>query len=331
MTTRNPKRRLTLIAAGGTISHMRDPRTGQSVPRLTATELLQHTTISDTYEIHSIDLTERTTPLRHPHDLLDLARTIQQAVDTSDGVVVTHGTDTMEEVAYFVDETVRTTVPVVFTGAMRPSWASGYDGGRNLENALRVAATVPADYGTLVTMQDEIFEAWSVYKADTGAVDAFTARRGAARGRILGDQITCTWRPMPRARFGEIPPTLPSSVPILTMGVGDNGTAFDLALSQHVQGIVIASIAAGEVPPVAYEKLIVIAKTGLPIVFCSGATSGRTAEEYYYPKAYDGPRTAGVAIEDWLSPRKARIRLMLSMGLQKPYVPFGSEFVVEKQ
>ena len=117
-----------------------------------------------------------------------MARSIQQSAETSDGVVVTHGTDTVEEVAYFVDETVRVTVPIVFTGAMRPSWASGYDGSRNLENALRVAATVSPDYGTLVTMHDEIFEAWSVYKADTGAVDAFTARRGAARGRDL-------WRP----------------------------------------------------------------------------------------------------------------------------------------
>lgn len=327
METETPKRRLTVIAAGGTISHMRDPRTSHSVPGLTAAELLRHTTISDTYEIHLIDLAQRTTPLRHPHELLDLARAIQHAVDTSDGVVVTHGTDTMEEVAYLIDETVRATVPIVFTGAMRPSWASGYDGGRNLDNALRIAATVAADYGTLVTMHDEIFEAWSVYKADTGAVDAFTARRGAARGRIGGDQITLTWRPVGRARFGEMPPTLPASVPIVMMGVGDDGVGFDGVLSQPGQGIVVASMAAGEVPPRAQEKLMVLAKSGLPIVLCSSATSGRTAEEYYYPGAYDDLRTAGIVIEDWLSPRKARVRLMLSLGLQKPYVPFGSEFV----
>jgi L-asparaginase len=327
METGTPKRRLTVIAAGGTISHVRDPRTGHSVPGLTAAELLRHPTISDTYEIHPIDLAERTTPLRHPHELLALARAIQQAADTSDGVVVTHGTDTMEEVAYLVDETVRATVPIVFTGSMRPSWASGYDGGHNLENALRVAATVAADYGTLVTMHDEIFEAWSVYKADTGALDAFTARRGAPHGRILGDQLTLTWRPVARARCGAIPSTLPASVPIVMMGVGDDGAGFNGALSPHVQGIVVASMAAGEVPPIAYEKLLVLAKSGLPIVLCSSATSGRTAEEHYYPQAYDALRAAGIAIEDWLSPRKARIRLMVSMGLRKAYVPFGGEFL----
>jgi L-asparaginase/Glu-tRNA(Gln) amidotransferase subunit D len=80
---------------------------------------------------------------------------------------------------------------------------------------------------------------------------------------------------------------------------------------------------------VAYEKLLALAKTGTPIVLCSGATSGRTAESYYYPKAYDDLRMAGVAIEDWLSPRKARIRLMLSVGCGVPYVPFGREFLAE--
>jgi len=331
MKTENLKPRLTLIAVGGTISHIHDPQTGKSVPGLTAGDLLRRTTVADMYQVRLIDLDERTKLLRQPDDLLHVARCIQQAVETSDGIVVTHGTDTIEEVAYLVDETVKVTVPIVFTGAMRPPWASGYDGIRNLENAMYIAATVSADYGTLVTLHDEIFEAWSVYKADTGAVDAFTVRRGAARGRICGDQLTLTWRPVPRARFEQIPLTLPTSVPILTMGVVDDGGAFGLVLSQNVQGLIVGSIAAGEVPPVAYEKLLALAKTGLPIVLCSGVNSGRTAEEYYYPKAYDELRTAGIVIEDWLSPRKARIRLMLSIGLGVPYVPFGREFLAERK
>jgi L-asparaginase len=331
MKTGTPKPRLTLIAAGGTISHVRDPRTGKSVPGLTAADLLQRTTLAHTYEVRLIDLDERTKPPRQPDELLAMARSIQQSAETSDGVVVTHGTDTLEEVAYLVDETVRVTVPIVFTGAMRPSWASEYDGSRNLENALRVAATVSAAYGTLVTLHDEIFEAWSVYKADTGALDAFTARRGAARGCIFADQITLPWRPVLRARFEQMPLTLPTSVPILMMGVGDDGVAFDGVSLPNVQGLIVASIAAGEVPSVAYEKLLALAKTGTPIVLCSGATSGRTAEEYYYPKTYDDLRAAGVVIENWLSPRKARIRLMVSIGLQKPYVPFGREFLAERR
>jgi L-asparaginase len=327
MKTGNSKPQLTLITAGGTISLVRDPQTGKSVPGLSGMDLLQRTGVAEAFTVRVIDLVERTKPLCRLQELLNLARSIQQAAEASDGVVVTHGTDTLEEVAYFVDETVAALVPIVFTGAMRPSWASGYDGLRNLENALRVAATVSAEYGTLVTMHDEIFAAWSVYKADTGALNAFTARRGAAIGCIFGDQIALTWRPLPRTRFGKIPQGLPASVPILAMGVGDDGVAFDYLHAAKVQGLVVVSMAAGTVPPAAYDKLLLLAKTGLPIVLCSGATSGRTAEEYYYPKAYDELRAAGVAIEDWLSPRKARVRLMLSIGLAVPYVPLGGGFI----
>jgi len=329
MKARKPKPRLTLITAGGTISLVRDPQTGKSVPGLSGADLLHRTTVAEAFAARVIDLVEQTKSLRQPEELLDLARHIQRAAKASDGVVVTQGTDTLEEITYLVDETVQTSVPIVFTGAMRPSWTTGYDGIRNLENALRIAATVSAEYGTLVTMHDDIFQAWSVYKTDTEALDAFSARRGAPVGRIFGDQIALTWRPIPRARFGKIPQALPASVPILMMGGADDGIAFDCVTAAKVQGVVVAGMAAGTVPPAAYEKLLVLAKTGLPIVLCSGAASGRTAEEYYYPKAYDELRAAGVAIEDWLSPRKARIRLILSIGLAVPYVPFGREFIAK--
>lgn len=330
MRTGNSKPQLTLVAAGGTIGLVRDSLTGKNVPGLTGADLLQRTTGADPGTVQVVDCPTGAHPVRYAEMLLDIARTVQQAVDTSDGVVVTHGTDTLEEVAYLIDETVQTTVPIVFTGAMRPSWASGYDGIPNLENALRVAEAASAAYGVLVTLHEEIFEAWSVYKSDTGALDAFTVRRGAACGRLLGNQVVFLWRPLARPRLGHIPVTLPPSVPILMLGVADDGNLFDLLSATNLQGIVVASIAAGTVPPTAYEKLLSVAATGLPIVLCSGATSGRTAEECYYPTAYDALQAAGIVIEDWLSPRKARIRLMLSLGLQQPYVPFGQAFTAER-
>lgn len=179
-------------------------------------------------------------------------------------------------------------------------------------------------------MNDEIFEAWSVYKADSGAIDAFAARRGAAIGRIVGDRVEFAWRPVPRPRFGKIPESLPTSVPIFTFGVTDDAALLDRVQESAVQGVIIAAMAAGSVPPLARKRILALAETGLPIVLCSGATSGRTAEHYYYPGAYDDLTAAGVAIEDYLTPRKARIRLMLSIGLHIPYVPFGQEFSTEK-
>src|SRR5439155_11060832 len=321
---------LLLIATGGTISMLRDPQTGQSVPTRTATDLLAQTSLARTVKARCVDLAEKRGPSRQPADLLALAHCIQQEAqnDAFDGIVVTHGTDTLEEVAFFIDEVAPAPVPIVFTGALRPGWAAGYDGIRNLENALRVALAVPAEYGTLVTMNDEIFEAWSVGKADTGALDAFTVRRGAPCGRIFGDQVELAWRPIPRARLGRIPQSLPTAVPILAMGVADDAVLLDRLLELPVQGVVIASMAAGSVPPVARQRVLRLAEQGVPVVLCSSAASGRTAEDYYYPGAYKDLTSAGVVIEDRLTPRKARIRLMLSLGLHIPYVPFGREFVV---
>lgn len=322
------KLRITLIAAGGTISQTRDSQTGNSVPTLTAGDLFARTSLASTVEVRLIDLLSQPGMSPGPDELLRFVRCLQEeATQASDGIVVTHGTDTMEEVAYLIDEAVSSSVSIVFTGAMRPSWTLGYDGIRNLENALRIARTVSTEYGTLVTMNDQIFEAWSVYKADTGALDAFRARRGAPYGHVFGDVVALPWRPLSRRRFLRLSETLPPSVPILTLGAGDDAMLLARASELPIQGIVVASMAAGYVPPNAYRQIVSLAESGRPVVVCSSATSGRTAEEYYYPHAYDDLRAAGVRIEDWLSPRKARIRLMLSIGLQEPYVPFGQEFV----
>ena len=337
------KRTLALIAAGGTISMLKDPATGKSVSSWTAADLFAQTSFSR--EIDARDCTVRCVdlvppnqsaqPCTYPEDFLALARQIQKVVTTRvDGVVITHGTDAMEEAAYCVDEVVASSVsvPIVFTGAMRPAWATGYDGIRNLENALRIAAVVPAEYATLVTLNDQIFEAWSMYKADTGAFDAFAARRGAPFGRVFGDQVECPWRPISRQRFGQIPSALPSSVPILTMGVADDASLLDRLIDGKgkgiIEGLVIAGMASGTIPEQAYQKVLSLAQAGLPVVLCSSAISGWTNAEYYYPKVYDGLRSCGVMIEDHLSSRKARIRLMVSLGLGAGYVPFGQEFVI---
>jgi L-asparaginase/Glu-tRNA(Gln) amidotransferase subunit D len=112
------------------------------------------------------------------------------------------------------------------------------------------------------------------------------------------------------------------------MGVADDAALLERLMDGQIQGLVIAGMASGTIPEVAYQKVLSLAQAGLPIVLCSSATSGWTNAEYYYPKAYDGLRSSGVMIEDHLSPRKARIRLMLCLGLGIPYVPFGQEFVM---
>lgn len=249
---------------------LRDASTGRSVSRWTAADLLAQTSLAPQLSVRCIDLVmpDRSGSSNqksvYPGDFLALARCIQKAAaSTINGIVVMHGTDAMEEAAYCVDELVNSPVPIVFTGAMRPGWALGYDGVRNLDNALRVACAISAEHGTLVTMNDQIFEAWSVYKADTGALDAFAARRGAPFGQIIGDQVECSWRPVPRQRLGKIPKDFSFSIPILTMGVSDDAVLLDQLTDKHIHGLVIAGMATGTIPPQAYEKVCATAESTL--------------------------------------------------------------------
>jgi L-asparaginase len=254
-----------------------------------------------------------------------VARFLQQYLhDELDGIVILHGTDALEEVAYFVDEVFSPRISLVFTGAMRPGWADDFDGLRNVENAFRLAAVAAAEYGALVTMHGAIFEAWSVYKADTAALDAFTSRRGSASGRIQDTHIDLPWRPVSRQRFAVVPPTLPTSVPILTLGVGDDGGLLGCVDAGVVQGLVVAGMGAGSVPPLVQEKMLTLARQGIPIILCSSSPSGPTAVEQYYPGDYEEMRSAGIVIEDRLNARKTRIRLLLSLGLGRTYTPFAA-------
>lgn len=323
MVTPARQRTLLLVSLGGTISMEKDPHTGRSVARRSAAALLRQTSLAGSHAVRCIDAPASMRSIHQTSDLLAVARFLQQHLQEDiTGVVVTHGTDTLEEVAYFFDEIFSLRVPFMFTGAMRPGWSSEYDGVRNLENAMRLASTATAEYGVLVTMHDEIFEAWSVYKADTTALDAFTARRGAATGRVVGQTVELPWRPVLRSRFGVLPQTLPTSVPIFTMGIGDDGVVFDGIATGSIQGLVIAGMGAGSIPPVAQKKILALARQGLPVVLCSSAPSGPAAAEQYYPGDYDELCAAGIVIEDQLNARKARIRLLLSLGLGTLYTPF---------
>lgn len=319
------RRELLLIATGGTISQVHTEPGGESRSMLSATDLLARTTI-EIGHLHCLDLPYPDGVIASGAELLTLAQTIERAAKEGvDGVVVTHGTDALEEVAYGIDEMLSGAVPIVFTGAMRPSWAADYDGIQNLENAVRVASYLLPEYGTLVTLHGNIFEAWSVYKSDTVALDAFTARRGAPSGHVNGPRIELGWQPTRWNRLGRQPQAMSYSVPILTLGVGDDAALLKLVgerAERSIDGLVVASMGAGSIPPTALGQIRSLADMGLPVVCCSSAPSGPTAAGQYYPGAYDELMAAGIRIENHLSSRKVRLRLMLSLGLNVPYRPF---------
>ena len=191
------------------------------------------------------------------------------------GAVVTHGTDTMEETAYFLDLTIADPRPVVVTGAMRPADGIGIDGPANLRDAVRVAASPAArGRGTMIIMNDEILAARDATKSNTVRPDAFSAPVRGDLGAADPEEIRFFREPHRGTVFdlGRVD-SLPR-VDIVYSYVGADGAQVDAAVAAGARGIVVAATGRGDVPPKQREALRRAMAKGVVVVVGSRAGSG---------------------------------------------------------
>jgi len=227
------------------------------------------------------------------------------------GIVIGHGTATLEETAYFLHLTVKVPVPVVIVGAQRPSSALSSDAGMNLVNAIRVAASPDArGLGVLVLMNDEIHAAREVTKTSTFRLQTFRTPDFGVLGHADGDTVAFYRRPLragaPDTEFDISKlPELPR-VDIAYAYAGGDGTAVRAFVAAGAKGIVSAGFAPAFVPPGDYTALSEAVNQGVIVVQSTRAGSGRT---------FRGKRLAdaGFLIADNLNPQKARILLSLAL------------------
>jgi L-asparaginase len=229
------------------------------------------------------------------------------------GVVVTHGTDTLEEVAYLTDLLQGNDAPVVFTGAMRASSTPGADGPANLLDAAAVAASPwAAGLGTLVVFAGEIHAARAVRKVDSTGLNAFASPRLGSLGRVEEgrprlQRIVERRRPIPTTR-------LDATVPIIPVGVGMDGMLVDAAVEAGADGLVVVGVGAGHVPPPFLEACR-RAIGHIPIVATVRPERGAILHDTY---AYEGSerdvRDAGIIAAGALTAAAARIKLLACLG-----------------
>jgi len=228
------------------------------------------------------------------------------ADDNCDGVIVTHGTDTLEETAFLLDLTLPATKPVVVVGAMRPADAVGYDGLRNFANAVRVACdSEAAGRGVLVVMGDRVFAARDVRKVRTRDVDAFRGFPRESVGLVTPaslDWFGAPWRSDVEARL-EWHDDLPD-VPILYVYAGMRPDALACMTGDATRGIVVAGVGEGNMPEPVRQELVRLARKGLVVVRAS-----RTDESLVDREPEDDEN--GFVAARALGPAKARILLML--------------------
>jgi L-asparaginase len=244
-----------------------------------------------------------------------LAGRTQQALDRRDvaGVVITHGTDTMEETAYFLNLVIRSAKPVVLVGAMRPATAMSADGPMNLYNAVATAAHPDAgNRGVLVVANDEVHFAREVAKTNTTQVGTFKSAHQGLAGLVSSGRLHFYGMPVRRHTLAsefQVPAanTLPR-VDIIYAHAGMGRELIDAAVRAGARGIVIAGVGNGNLGAQALAAAAAAAKAGIAVVR-SSRTGGGIVERNVEMDD-DG---LGLVAADELNPQKARILLMLGL------------------
>ena len=310
--------RVRLVATGGTISN----RDGG---RLTAEELVKmmpnvgRFTRPEYEQFSNLASSELTLD-----QWLALAKRVNQLFKEDPGIagiVVTSGTDTLEELAYFLDLTVRSAKPVVVVGSMRNPSTLGYEGAANLLEGFRVAADPAArGRGVMVVLNDEINAAREATKTDALRLNTFQTRGYGVLGVVDSDRVVFYRRVEKRhTSESEFDITAVTSLPRVDVFLTYQGASGDLikaAVDQGAKGIVVAGAGAGATSGTQQQGVAYALENGVFVVTTTRAGSGRIAGRPRPPAAAQAsapnPRERNIAGED-LSPIKARVLLMLAL------------------
>ncbi|EAI7264412.1 type II asparaginase [Campylobacter upsaliensis] len=227
-----------------------------------------------------------------------------------DGVVITHGTDTMEETAYFLNLTIKSDKPVVLVGAMRPSTAISADGPKNLYNAVALAADKNAK-GVMVAMNDKIQSARAVVKTHTLNVDAFSSPDFGDMGYIVDGKVYF-YNNVAKTRTKKAPfnvknlKELPKVDILYSYSNDGSGVAAKALFENGTKGIVVAGSGAGSIHEAQKEVLKELLTKGLKVAVSSRVVAGRVAVS-------EADKKLGFISAEDLNPQKARVLLMLAL------------------
>jgi L-asparaginase len=323
-----------LLFTGGTISMQRDPAAGGNVPAHGGEALVAFAGGLDRISPYRIENWAKL-PACHlgPDRLWALRERVRQIAESGEvrGIVVAHGTDTLEETAYLLDRTLERTVPVAITGAMRTSSDDGWDGPQNLVDAATVAAAAEsAGRGVMVVFNGNVFAGRDAVKTHTTDLDAFTAPHGGALGRVERGRVGYASKTRgggegrkndgaAAGQWGRLNPAgLSARIALVPMVVGDDGGMLDLARPSH-DGVVVVAFGSGNIPPGAVPALARWIEDGKPVVLGTRCPMGVVSPLY----AFEGGGARLVAIGAIpAGPRalsQARMELMIALSAGAAY------------
>ena len=264
-------------------------------------------------QVHSLDFFNLPSPHIKPKHMLALYQKIKEEADNYDGVVITHGTDTLEETAYFLDTMEVPHMPIVLTGAMRSSNELGSDGVYNYLSALRVASDDrAADKGVLVVMNDEIHAAKYVTKTHTTNVSTFQTPTHGPLGLIMKQEILYFKTAEPRVRFDL--DHIQGLVPIISAYAGMTDELIDMLDLEQLDGLIIQAFGAGNIPKETAQKLESLLQKGIPVALVSRCFNGIAEPVYAYQGGGVQLQKSGVFFVKELNAQKARLKLLIALN-----------------
>jgi L-asparaginase len=311
------KKNILIVFTGGTFSMKIDKKkSGGAVPRYSGEELLKK--IPDARKLAKIsfyDFGKYPGPHVTPEIMMELSKQlrIRIAEKKYDGIVITHGTDTLEETAYLIDLTIKTKIPIVFTGSMKNSSEPDWDGPKNLVDSIQVSLNGNSrGVGTLVCMHGEVNAASEVTKIFSNEFETFQSLDFGSLGFVQKDKVVYNRLP----RFLEIIDTnkINSNVDLLTVYAGMDEKFYRHSADSGADGLVIEALGVGNIPPASFKGVEYVIKKNIPVVLVSRCPAGETDYIYSYPGAGRHLHNLGVIFTDYLNGQKARIKLMLALS-----------------
>lgn len=315
-----------VITTGGTIA-MSESMESQGVKPQDPQALQSALPLLNQYAKVEMDhLFNKPSPHITPSDMFLIAERVKEHLNRgAKGIVITHGTDTLEETAYFLDLVLDTDIPVIVTGAMRSSNELGADGPVNMVNSVRVAAHEQSlGRGVMVVFNDEIHTARDVTKTHTSNVATFQSPGLGPVGLVTKKDIRFFRDSVKEPRF---PLAMPShQVALIKVAAGMDDSLIAWAVEHGFDGIVLEALGQGNLPPAMLPGLKRALASEIPVVLVSRCFNGSVQDTYEYEGGGKQLKELGLIFSNGINGQKARIKLMLALSKTKDATELQSYF-----
>ena len=309
--------KVVLIFTGGTIAMKIDSELHGAIPSLSPNEIVSALSGIDEFDnliIH--EFSRKPSPSITPHDMMEIGKLVNKYLEDSNisGAVVIHGTDVLEETAFYLNAVLKSNKPVVLTGSMKNASELGYDGLTNLVSSIKVCSSSDSlNKGVLVVMNDTINSALEVTKTHTMSLDTFKSIEFGPLG-IIDQGEVIYYRNITHKDNYEFENIINDDTYLFKVYAGMDGHFIDYLINRKAKGIVLESLGRGNVPPMMLDSIKKAISLGIHIVIVSRCITGRVLDTYAYLGGGRDLTNMGCVLGGNLNGQKARILLMLAIS-----------------